>query len=100
MDKEEQDKEMDFMYALDEARYGGFVAEILNDVAKGAITQPDTINAVFNLAVSRVVVSRHATAKHTGASFATIDEEARRSRDVERKKPRGRTRGGKGTTSQ
>ena len=49
---------MDFMYALDGARYGEFVADILNDVAKGAIAQPATKNEVFNLAVSRVVVSK------------------------------------------
>ena len=97
-DKDEQDRAMDFMYAHDEARYGGFVAKILNDVAKSAITQPNTINAVLNLAVSRVVVSRHVTSRHTGASFSTIDEEARKTRDVERgQKKRGKTRGGKNT---
>ena len=76
---------MDFMYAIDGARYGGFVAEILNDISKGAIGQPGVINDVFTLANNRVVISKHTTTRNIGASFATIDDEARRGREAARK---------------
>ena len=46
-EKSEEDKAMDFMYALDGVRYGEFTTEILNDMAKGAISQPSTVNSVF-----------------------------------------------------
>ena len=57
-EKSEEDKAMDFMYVLDGVKYGEFTTEILNDVAKGAIRQPSTVNAVFTLANTRVVVSK------------------------------------------
>ena len=78
-EKSDEDLAMDFMYAMGGARYGGFVAEILNDISKGAINQPGVINNVFTLANNRVVVSKHTTGRNIGASFATIDDEAKRS---------------------
>lgn len=58
-----QDRAIDFMYALDAARYGEFITEILNDVAKVAIVQPKDVNLFFfcwqiqALLLVRVVVS-------------------------------------------
>ena len=69
--KDDADVALDFMYGLEGSKYGGFVAEIINDVQKGSITQPADLNAVFIMANTRVVASRGRGHNH-GATFATI----------------------------
>jgi hypothetical protein len=64
---------MDFMYGLDNARWAGFKAEIVNDLTKGTLsTQVDDLNKVHILPSHRVVVK---TGKEIpgGATFTTVD---------------------------
>ena len=92
--KSQEDMAMDFMYALHGGRYGGFVAEIINDVAKGAINQPKDVNAVFLLANTRVVVSKSGS-QNQGATFATIEQDAKWSRGAATRAARNKTSGKK-----
>ena len=64
-EKDDEYRTMNVIFALDGARYEEFLAEILNDVAKGAIFKQKKINDVFNLAISRVVVSKNVTSRNT-----------------------------------
>ena len=60
------------MYALDSVRYAEFITKILNDVSKGAISQPEDIREVYELANSRIVLTKK-PGSHMGDSFVTIE---------------------------
>lgn len=68
------DVAMDFLYGLDNVRYGDFKAEVVNDVQKGLAVDLDDLNKMYVLASRRVVVC---TGKDAGggATFATIDQD-------------------------
>jgi hypothetical protein len=78
-EKSEEDRAMDFLEGLDKSRYGEFVVEIINDIAKGAMKPPKTVNEVFNLANSRLVVKKSG-GMNIGASYTTIESAARATR--------------------
>ena len=61
------------MYGLEGTKYGTSVAEIINDVQKGYISQPTDLNTVFIMANTRVVVSQ-GRGKIQGATFSAIEE--------------------------
>jgi hypothetical protein len=64
---------MDFLYGLDNVRYGDFKAEVVNDMQKGLAVDLDDLNKMYVLASRRVVVR---TGKDTGgATFATKDQD-------------------------
>ena len=64
---------MDFLHSLDMQRYGDFVVETVNNMSSGVMNQPATVNEVFTIANSRLVVKRSGN-RNVGASFATIEE--------------------------
>ena len=70
--KENADIVLDFIYGLEADKYGIFVAEIINDIQKKSISQPQSINEVFIMVNTRVVVSRGQGHNH-GATFSTIE---------------------------
>ena len=80
--KESADIALDFMYGLEGTKYGIFVAEIINDIQKGSISQPTDLNEVFIMANTRVVVSR-GTGHNHGATFSTIEEDSNATRKAE-----------------
>ena len=57
---------MDFLYALDNTRYGEFKAEVVNDMQKGLSINLDDLNKMYVLASRRVVVR---TTKDAGATW-------------------------------
>jgi hypothetical protein len=70
---------MDFLYGLDNVRYGDCKAEVVNDMQKGLAVDLDDLNKMYVLASRRVVVH---TGKDTeGATFATKDQ------DLDKKNP-------------
>lgn len=69
----EIDAVMDFMSGLDDARYAEFKASLMNDIARGAMELPKTVNDMFVLASRYVVVNKRSNGTATGASFATAD---------------------------
>lgn len=73
----DEDKAMDFMYALNGTRYGKFVAEILNEVTKKAIAQPKWLNEIYVVTNPREIVSK-GRGSYSGTSFATIEQHSRR----------------------
>ena len=74
--KDEEDQAMDFLEGLDKSRYGEFIVETLNDVQKGAITQPKSVNEVYTLATKRLVLTKNDSGY--GASYSTISTRAPR----------------------
>jgi len=52
---------MDFLQGLNIVKYGDFIEEIVNDIAKDARKKPKDVNEIFNLAVSRV---KYVSGKH------------------------------------
>ena len=68
---------MDFMYGLDNSRYAEFKAEIVNDIAKEVMDQPENLNAMYVLA-SRHVVVRNNQPNVGGATFATLEEDRKK----------------------
>ena len=54
----EGDIAMDFLNGLDDNRYADIKVEIINDVAKGAIKQPKTLNDIYLLASRRLVAKK------------------------------------------
>ena len=75
---------MDFLNGLDDNRYAEFKVEIINDIAKGAMKQPKTLNDVYLLA-SRRLVAKKTTGSTIGVSFATADSSVTRRHDMNRK---------------
>jgi hypothetical protein len=67
---DDKDIAMDFMYGLDNSRYAEFKAEIVNDIAKDIMKEPDDLNMIYVLASRRVVVKKHQTTI-AGATFVT-----------------------------
>jgi hypothetical protein len=47
---------MDFMYGLDNSRYAKFKVEIVNDIQKEVMSQPEDLNTMYLLVSRRVVV--------------------------------------------
>lgn len=43
---EKADIALDFIRSLDDARYAEFKVEIINDIAKGAMKEPKTLNSI------------------------------------------------------
>lgn len=80
--KENEDIALDFLYRLDDNKYGIFVAEIINNIQKGSIAHPENINEIFIMANTRVVVSRGQMHKHS-ATFSTIEAHSNNERWVE-----------------
>jgi hypothetical protein len=68
-----EDVAMDFLESLDRARYGEFIVETINDIAKGAMKPPEDINKVYVLANTRLVVKKGAGSYNVGASYATVE---------------------------
>lgn len=97
-EKSEEDRAMDFLEGLDKSKYGDFVVEIINDIAKKAMEPPKTVNEVFVLANSRLVVKRNVNT-NIGASYATIEAANRRDRSGNRAKNR-QGRGRRGNPSE
>jgi len=71
-EKTEEDRAIDFLEGLDKSKYGEFVVEIINDIAKGSMKPPKNVNEVFILANSRLVV-RKSGGLNVGASYTTIE---------------------------
>jgi len=71
-EKNEEDRAMDFLESLDKSRYGEFVVEVINDIAKGSMQPPKTVNEVYVLANTRLIV-RKSTNSNVGASYATVE---------------------------
>jgi len=69
-DMGEKDIAMDFLFGLDDNRYADFKADIINDMAKGIMSQPMDLNAMYLLASRRVVVQKKQPTV-TGATFVT-----------------------------
>ena len=61
---------MDFLEALDKSRHGKFIVETLNDVQKGVINQPKSVNEVCTLASQRLVLTK--SENGYGASYSPI----------------------------
>ena len=76
---------MDFLNGLDDNRYAEFKVEIVNDIAKGAMKQPKTLNDVYLLA-SRRLVAKKSTGSSIGVSFATADSAITRRHGKDRRK--------------
>jgi hypothetical protein len=55
-EKDESDQAMDILEGLDKSKYGEFVVEVINDVAKGSMSPPKSVNKVFVLANTRLIV--------------------------------------------
>jgi hypothetical protein len=69
---EAADLAMDFLYTLDNSRYGEFKAEVINNMQKGLAVDLNDLNKMYLLA-SRRVVAR--TGKDVGgATFAMLDQ--------------------------
>jgi hypothetical protein len=67
---DDKDIAMDFMYGLDNSRYAKFKAEIVNDIAKDIMKEPDDLNVIYVLASRRVVVKKNQTTI-AGSTFVT-----------------------------
>ena len=80
----DRDIAMDFLNGLDDNRYAEFKVEIINDIAKGAMKQPKTLNDVYLLA-SRRLVAKKSTGSAIGVAFATADSTMPRRHDKVRK---------------
>lgn len=79
-EKTEADQAMDFLESLDKSRYGDFVVEVINDIAKGAMEPLESKNEVYVLAGTRMVL-RPGKNRTIGASFATIEDAASRKKN-------------------
>ena len=75
--KNNVDQAMDFLESIDKLRYMEFVMEILNDIAKGAIAEPATVNEVYNLASTRIIANRSHRSGYA-VSYATIGTQQRK----------------------
>ena len=84
--KDEADQAMDFLEGLDKSRYGEFVVEVINDVAKGSMKAPKSVNDVFVLANTRLIVKSKGNNYNVGASYTTIKEDRANSRKSGRHK--------------
>eukprot|EP00557_Chaetoceros_sp_GSL56_P005694 CAMPEP_0176500028 /NCGR_PEP_ID=MMETSP0200_2-20121128/13286_1 /TAXON_ID=947934 /ORGANISM="Chaetoceros sp., Strain GSL56" /LENGTH=1532 /DNA_ID=CAMNT_0017898575 /DNA_START=170 /DNA_END=4768 /DNA_ORIENTATION=+ len=72
-EKDEADRAMDFLEGLDKSKYGEFVVEVINDVAKGSMKPPQSVNEVFVLANTRLIVRNKSNNYNVGASYTTIE---------------------------
>ena len=70
--KEDEDLAMDFMELLDKLRYLGFVIDILNDIASGAIMEPSSVSQVYNLASTRLEADKNPNSGGYASSYLTI----------------------------
>lgn len=86
---DESDVAMDFMDGLDDARYADFKVGLTNDISRGAISLPTTVNEMYVLASRHLVVNKRAGGSSVGASFMTAD----------RVKPTAKPQGPKGGTA-
>jgi hypothetical protein len=76
-EKDDEDVAMDFLESLDKTRYGEFVCDILNDIAKEVMKEPKNVNEVYVLANTRVTMKK-GNHYNVGASYTTIDGAGRR----------------------
>jgi hypothetical protein len=74
---DETDVALDFLHGLD-TRYADFKVSPLNDIDRGAIEVPSTVNKMYLLASRHLVVTKRPGGSSAGASFATADREKRR----------------------
>jgi Zinc knuckle len=81
---EDQDIAMDFLYALDQTRYGEFTVNYVNNIAMGAAKAPKNLTEIFLLA-SRLVVMKKGAHGSGGATFATLDNATRKKRVIGKK---------------
>ena len=70
-EKDDEDVAMDFLESLDKTRYGEFVCDILNDIAKGVMKEPQNVNEVYVLANTSVTMKER-RGYNVGASYTTI----------------------------
>lgn len=88
-EKDEADRAMDFLEGLDKSRYGEFVVEVINDVAKGSMSPPKSVNEVFVLANTRLIVKTSGNNYNVGASYTTIKNARAKSKKNSSRKVRG-----------
>ena len=98
------DVAMDFLNGLDNLRYSDFKVDIINDIAKGAIEQPKTLNDIYLLASRRLVTKKN-TNNTISVAFATADKVRPRkggnpnARDKNGKNDKGKPQGEQPTTN-
>jgi hypothetical protein len=85
---DEADVAMDFLHGLDDSRYADFKVSIINDIDRGAIVAPETVNQMYLLASRHLVVTKRPGGASIGASFATADStmQRREARPTEKKR--------------
>jgi hypothetical protein len=89
-EKDDEDVAMDFLESLDKTRYGDFVCDILNDIAKAVMKEPESVNEVYVLANTRVTMKKGGN-YNVGASYTTIEGMSRK---------QGKGKGNKGRNNQ
>jgi hypothetical protein len=72
---DETDVALDFLHGLDDTRYADFKVSQLNDIDRGAIEVPSTVNKMYLLASRHLVVTKRPGGSSAGASFATADRQ-------------------------
>jgi hypothetical protein len=71
-EKSEEDQAIEFLEGLDKSRYGKFIVEVINNIVKGSMQPLKTVNEVFILTNTRLIVKR-GNNYNVGASYVTIE---------------------------
>ena len=74
-EKSEEDRVVDFLHSLDMQQYGNFVVETVNNMSAAVMNQPATVNDVFTITNTRLIVKR--SGGRVEAMFATIEEKSK-----------------------
>jgi len=87
--REDPDVAIEFLTALDTSRYGEFMTELINGMNMGTVKRPASVNEVYNMANTRVVLRKDTRGPNVGASFATVDTLFKRGGKPNRHRKRG-----------
>jgi len=88
---EDKDVAMDFFRGLDDARYGTFKTDFLNQLTLKTITQPKDLNAMYLIANQWLKVHNKTTSSGYGTTFVTtLDYQEKPKRGKRHEKGQGR----------
>jgi len=70
-DLDDKDVAMDFFKGLDDARYGGFKTDFMNQLTLKTISPPENLNAMYLIANQWLKVNTKTTSSGYGTTFVT-----------------------------